>query len=94
MHLCCSQLCAVSRVVKQLMLLEAEKQSLDEELEKSREEARKNAKELQVLQARLKDAVLWDEHCNITGKLRWYHYSVSFHPKLINQSETLDNSIT
>ncbi|KAM9860591.1 centrosomal protein of 89 kDa [Aulostomus maculatus] len=60
----------VSKVTKQLMLLEAEKQHLQEDLEESRREAGKNLRELQILQARLKDAVTWDEHCNITGKLR------------------------
>lgn len=38
------------------MLLEAEKQRLQEDLEKSRGEQQKNMRELQVLQARLKDA--------------------------------------
>ncbi|KAM8762141.1 centrosomal protein of 89 kDa isoform 2-T2 [Acanthopagrus schlegelii] len=60
----------VSKVSKQLMLLEAEKQRLQEDLEKSRGEVQKNMRELQLLQARLKDAITWDEHCNIAGKLR------------------------
>ncbi|XP_073320959.1 centrosomal protein of 89 kDa [Pagrus major] len=60
----------VSKVSKQLMLLEAEKQRLQEDLEKSRGEVQKNMREVQVLQARLKDAITWDEHCNIAGKLR------------------------
>ncbi|KAI9517951.1 hypothetical protein NQZ68_001121 [Dissostichus eleginoides] len=60
----------VSKVTKQLMLIEAEKQSLQEELEESRREALKNGREVQVLQARLKDAITWDEHCDIAGKLR------------------------
>ncbi|KAI4830251.1 hypothetical protein KUCAC02_001895 [Chaenocephalus aceratus] len=60
----------VSKVSRQLMLIEAEKQSLQEELEESRREALKNGREVQVLQARLKDAITWDEHCGIAGKLR------------------------
>ncbi|XP_075934202.1 centrosomal protein of 89 kDa [Anarhichas minor] len=60
----------VSKVCKQLMLLEAEKQHLQEDLEESRRELQKNGRDVQVLQARLKDAVTWDEHCNIAGKLR------------------------
>ncbi|XP_056268877.1 centrosomal protein of 89 kDa isoform X2 [Pseudoliparis swirei] len=60
----------VSKVSKKLMLLEAEKQRLQEVQEESRKELQKNGREAQVLQARLKDAVTWDEHCNIAGKLR------------------------
>lgn len=69
----------VSKVSKQLVLLEAEKQRLQEELEDSRREAQKNMREVQVLQARLKDSVTWDEHCNIAGKLRRYRLFVSFY---------------
>lgn len=61
------------------MLLEAEKQRLQEDLEKSRGEQQKNMRELQVLQARLKDAITWDEHCNIAGKLRRYCCNVLFY---------------
>uniref|UniRef100_A0A3Q3WYG7 Uncharacterized protein n=1 Tax=Mola mola TaxID=94237 RepID=A0A3Q3WYG7_MOLML len=60
----------VAKVWKQLMLLEAEKNSLQEDLDVSREEAQKNMREIQALQARLKDDVTFDEHFNITGKLR------------------------
>ncbi|XP_078102186.1 centrosomal protein of 89 kDa [Sander vitreus] len=60
----------VSKLSKQLMLLEAEKQRLLEDLEESRTEVQKNGMDLQVLQARLKDAITWDEHCNVSGKLR------------------------
>ncbi|XP_024151349.1 centrosomal protein of 89 kDa isoform X4 [Oryzias melastigma] len=60
----------VTRLSKQLMLLEAEKQRLEEELQESRREAQKQAKEVQALQKCLKDAVTWDEHCHIAGKLR------------------------
>ncbi|KAM7423640.1 hypothetical protein PAMA_000137 [Pampus argenteus] len=60
----------VSKVSKQLMLLEAEKQHLLEDLEETKREMQKNMREVQVLQARLKDAITWDEHCTITGKLR------------------------
>ncbi|GLD55590.1 centrosomal protein of 89 kDa isoform X3 [Lates japonicus] len=60
----------VTKVSKQLMLLEAEKQCLQEDLEESRREVQKNMREVQVLQACLKDAITWDEHCNIAGKLR------------------------
>ncbi|KAK5874497.1 hypothetical protein PBY51_019437 [Eleginops maclovinus] len=60
----------VSKVSKQLMLLEAEKPCLQEELEESRREALKNGREVQALQGRLKDAITWDEHCGIAGKLR------------------------
>uniref|UniRef100_A0A4W6G0V7 Centrosomal protein 89 n=1 Tax=Lates calcarifer TaxID=8187 RepID=A0A4W6G0V7_LATCA len=59
-----------TKVSKQLMLLEAEKQRLQEDLEESRREVQKNMREVQVLQACLKDAITWDEHCNIAGKLR------------------------
>ncbi|KAK2853475.1 hypothetical protein Q5P01_006136 [Channa striata] len=60
----------VSKVTKQLMLLEVEKQRFQEDLEESRREVQKNMREVQVLQGRLKDAVTWDEHCSIAGKLR------------------------
>ncbi|XP_063324754.1 centrosomal protein of 89 kDa isoform X1 [Pelmatolapia mariae] len=60
----------VAKVSKKLMLLEAENQRLEGDLEESKREVQKNKKELQVLQARLKDAVTWDEHCSIAGKLR------------------------
>ncbi|XP_029284322.1 centrosomal protein of 89 kDa isoform X2 [Cottoperca gobio] len=60
----------VSKVSKQLILLEVEKQRLQEGLQESRREAQNNGKELQILQVRLKDAITWDEHCNIAGKLR------------------------
>ncbi|XP_047187541.1 centrosomal protein of 89 kDa isoform X2 [Scophthalmus maximus] len=60
----------VSKVSKQLMLLEAENQRLQEDLEESRREAQKNTRQIQDLQARLKNAITWDEHCNIAGKLR------------------------
>uniref|UniRef100_A0A667YNB9 Centrosomal protein 89 n=1 Tax=Myripristis murdjan TaxID=586833 RepID=A0A667YNB9_9TELE len=68
----------VSKVSKKLMLLEEEKQHLQEELEEIRREAQVNQRELQEkikevqgLQARLKDAVTWDEHNSIISKLRW-----------------------
>lgn len=68
----------VAKVWKQLMLLEAERKSLQEDLDVSREEAQKHVKEIQALQARLKDNVTFEEHFNITGKLRRYHYCVLF----------------
>ncbi|XP_035538101.1 centrosomal protein of 89 kDa [Morone saxatilis] len=60
----------VSKVSKQLMLLEAEKQRLQDDLEETRREVQKNVREVQVLQAQLKDAITWDEHCDLVGKLR------------------------
>ncbi|XP_069546394.1 centrosomal protein of 89 kDa isoform X1 [Brachyistius frenatus] len=60
----------VTKVSKQLMLLEVEKQHLQEGLEESRRELQKHVKEVQVLQARLKDAITWDEHCSTAGQLR------------------------
>ncbi|KAM6942730.1 centrosomal protein of 89 kDa [Xenentodon cancila] len=60
----------VSKVSKQLMLLEAEKQHLQEDLDESRREVQRHVKEVQMLQARLKDAITWDEHCHVAGKLR------------------------
>ncbi|KAF7652738.1 hypothetical protein LDENG_00092680 [Lucifuga dentata] len=60
----------VSKLSKQLILLEAERQHLQEDLEESKREVQKNTREVQVLQARLKDAITWDEHCSIAGKLR------------------------
>uniref|UniRef100_A0A8C7Y052 Centrosomal protein 89 n=1 Tax=Oryzias sinensis TaxID=183150 RepID=A0A8C7Y052_9TELE len=60
----------VTKLSKQLMLLEAEKQSVEEELQESRREAEKREKEVQVLQKSLKDAVTWDEHCHMSEKLR------------------------
>uniref|UniRef100_A0A3P9L7I0 Centrosomal protein 89 n=1 Tax=Oryzias latipes TaxID=8090 RepID=A0A3P9L7I0_ORYLA len=60
----------MTKLSKQLMLLEAEKQSVEEELQESRREAEKRAKEVQVLQKCLKDAVTWDEHCHMSEKLR------------------------
>lgn len=58
------------------MLLEVENQRLQEDLQESRKEVQKNTKELQVLQTRLKDAVTWDEHCGIAGKLRRCLYNL------------------
>nr|XP_040020116.1 centrosomal protein of 89 kDa isoform X1 [Gasterosteus aculeatus aculeatus] len=60
----------VTKVSKQLMLLEAERQRLQEDLEESRRELQKHVREVQVLQSRLKDAVTWDEHCSMDSKLR------------------------
>ncbi|XP_041650524.1 centrosomal protein of 89 kDa [Cheilinus undulatus] len=60
----------VSKVTKQLMLVEAEKQRLQQDLEDIPRELEKNVREVEVLKARLKDSVTWDEHCNIAGKLR------------------------
>ncbi|XP_055011019.1 centrosomal protein of 89 kDa isoform X2 [Boleophthalmus pectinirostris] len=60
----------VSKLAKQVMICEAEKQRLEEELEASKREAQKNKRNAQALQDRLKDAVTWNEHCNIAGKLR------------------------
>uniref|UniRef100_A0A3Q4GJ88 Centrosomal protein 89 n=1 Tax=Neolamprologus brichardi TaxID=32507 RepID=A0A3Q4GJ88_NEOBR len=60
----------VAKVSKKMMLLEVENQRLEGDLEESRRELQKNKRDLQVLQARLKDAVTWDEHCSIAGKLR------------------------
>lgn len=61
---------AVTRVTKQLILLEEEKKRLEEALQRSREEAQTQAKEVQALRARLRDAVSPEEHCNITENLR------------------------
>lgn len=63
-------LSAVTRVTKQLMLLEEEKKRLEEELERSREEAQTSRKEVQALRAHLRDAVTQEEHRNITENLR------------------------
>ncbi|KAM3877095.1 centrosomal protein of 89 kDa [Diretmus argenteus] len=60
----------VSKVSKQLMLMEAEKQRLQEELEESQREVQKSRREVQGLQARLQDAVTFAEHCNIVARLR------------------------
>lgn len=64
--------CAVSRVSKQLMLLETDNQRLQEEVDESRREARQSEREVLTLKTRLQDAVTWDEHCSISGKLRRY----------------------
>uniref|UniRef100_A0AAQ4R287 Centrosomal protein 89 n=1 Tax=Gasterosteus aculeatus aculeatus TaxID=481459 RepID=A0AAQ4R287_GASAC len=69
----------VTKVSKQLMLLEAERQRLQEDLEESRRELQKHVREVQVLQSRLKDAVTWDEHCSMDSKLRRYGCNVSFY---------------
>ncbi|XP_032416977.1 centrosomal protein of 89 kDa isoform X2 [Xiphophorus hellerii] len=60
----------VSKMSKQLMMLEEEKERLQEDLEGSRRGLQKRTKEAELLQARLKDVVTWDEHCSIAGKLR------------------------
>ncbi|XP_035992166.1 centrosomal protein of 89 kDa isoform X4 [Fundulus heteroclitus] len=60
----------VSKLSKQLMMLEGENERLQEDLEESRRQLQKHTKEVQLLQARLKDAVTWDEHCSIAGRLR------------------------
>lgn len=72
-------LTVVTKVSKQLMLLEAERQRLQEDLEESRRELQKHVREVQVLQSRLKDAVTWDEHCSMDSKLRRYGCNVSFY---------------
>ncbi|XP_041841899.1 centrosomal protein of 89 kDa isoform X2 [Melanotaenia boesemani] len=72
----------VTKVSKQLMLLEAEKHRLQEDLEESRREVPKHVKEVQLLQTRLKDAITWDEHCEIAGKLR----------RQLEQQESRNNS--
>lgn len=77
-HLPVPPLFAVTRVTKQLMLLEEAKQRLEEELVKSREESKTNVKEVQVLQTRLRDAVTQEEHCSITENLRRCHYLFYF----------------
>ncbi|XP_061670837.1 centrosomal protein of 89 kDa [Syngnathoides biaculeatus] len=64
------RLSEVSQVSKQLMLLEAENQRLREEADENRMEALKSEREALALKTRLKDAVTWEEHCSITGKLR------------------------
>ncbi|XP_077570285.1 centrosomal protein of 89 kDa [Stigmatopora nigra] len=64
------RLSEVSRVTKQLMLLENENQRLQEDVEKYRKEASQSQKEAIALRAGLKDAVTWEEHCSIAGKLR------------------------
>lgn len=43
---------------------------MEEELDRSREEAQANVKEAQALRARLRDAVTQEEHFNITENLR------------------------
>lgn len=60
------------------MMLEEEKERLQEDLEESRQNVQKHMKEAQLLQARLKDVVTWDEHCSIAGKLRRYFYTLCF----------------
>ncbi|XP_023187441.1 centrosomal protein of 89 kDa isoform X1 [Xiphophorus maculatus] len=60
----------VLKMSKQLMMLEEEKERLQEDLEGSRRGLQKRTKEAELLQARLKDVVTWDEHCSIAGKLR------------------------
>uniref|UniRef100_A0A096MEF3 Centrosomal protein 89 n=1 Tax=Poecilia formosa TaxID=48698 RepID=A0A096MEF3_POEFO len=60
----------VLKMSKQLMMLEEEKERLQEDLEGSRRDLQKRTKEVELLQARLKDVVTWDEHCSIAGKLR------------------------
>ncbi|XP_061819427.1 centrosomal protein of 89 kDa-like [Nerophis lumbriciformis] len=63
-------LAEVSKVSKQLMLMEAENQRLQEELDGSRREEQSQKKEVLRLRGLLKDAVAWEEHCNIAGRLR------------------------
>ncbi|XP_064168321.1 centrosomal protein of 89 kDa isoform X1 [Anguilla rostrata] len=53
----------VSKVTKELMLLEAEKEGLQEELQEARGE-------LQQARSSLEGAVSWEEHCAITNKLK------------------------
>ncbi|XP_061921930.1 centrosomal protein of 89 kDa-like [Entelurus aequoreus] len=63
-------LAEVSKVSKQLMLTEAENQRLQEELDGSRREEQSQRKEVLRLRGLLKDAVAWEEHHNIAGRLR------------------------
>ncbi|XP_051918442.1 centrosomal protein of 89 kDa isoform X2 [Hippocampus zosterae] len=60
----------VSGVSKRLMLLEADNQRLQEQVDESRREAQQSEREVLTLRTCLQDAVTWDEHCSISGKLR------------------------
>ncbi|XP_061077930.1 centrosomal protein of 89 kDa isoform X2 [Conger conger] len=60
----------VSKVSKELMLLEAEKEGLQEELQEARRELQETRRELQQARASLEGAVSWEEHCSITNKLK------------------------
>ncbi|XP_077376255.1 centrosomal protein of 89 kDa isoform X4 [Festucalex cinctus] len=64
------RLSEVSRVSKQLMLLETENQRLQEDVDTCKREARQSEREAHTLKTRLEDAVTWEEHCSIAGKLR------------------------
>ncbi|KAM8876793.1 centrosomal protein of 89 kDa [Synchiropus picturatus] len=61
--------CEVSKVSKQLMLAEVENERLQEALQESSRQVKTCQREVQVLKARLEEAVTWEEHCRITGRL-------------------------
>ncbi|CAL8246140.1 unnamed protein product [Lota lota] len=52
----------VSRLIKRLMLMEEERRVLHVKMEEAQAE-------LKTLRSRMKEAVTWEEHCGITGKL-------------------------
>ncbi|KAG7473513.1 hypothetical protein MATL_G00096700 [Megalops atlanticus] len=60
----------VSKVSKELILLEAEKQSLQEELCEVRRELQALQVQHQQVRSSLEKAVGWEEHCAITSKLK------------------------
>lgn len=83
----------VSKLKKELVLLEGEKQHLQDELEKTKGEAQESSREVHVLQARLKDSITWEEHCSIAGRLRRcprYQFINDIYWKAINYFNCLE----
>ncbi|XP_030649952.1 centrosomal protein of 89 kDa [Chanos chanos] len=60
----------VSKVAKQVMLLEADKQSLEQELQEVRRELHALRAQHQQACTSLKNAVSWEEHTAVTAKLK------------------------
>ena len=65
-------LCAVVKLSKRVMLSEEEKRKLEADLEQSHRELSSLQAKHRVVSASLENAVSWDEHCHLTGKLKRY----------------------
>ena len=58
----------MTRLTKRLMLMEEEGRVLHVKMEEEQAE-------LRTLRSRMKEAVTWEEHCGITGKLHRYTHA-------------------
>ena len=61
----------MTRLTKRLMLMEEEGRVLHVKMEEEQAE-------LRTLRSRMKEAVTWEEHCGITGKLHRYTHTHTY----------------